>query len=287
MRWLTLVVCVIVSATVAPFARPAYAADSAKKKAIAASILARAALDEGKFGKCADLYREAWMADPATLGYLYSVARCEHKGGRFDAAVRDYEELLKVVGEKPNPMAIKSKKFLTEARAQLAEQKKHEAELLDKARKQAEEDKRKALAAEKAKAAGANAAKSAPVVTKPAGRDGTLQRSLGWVAIGAGIVMAGTAGGLYLVAGSDRKALDGRLDDLKTGKDQKFTQKQARAQADDIAQQKTIAAVIGAASFAAIGGGAYLLYAAPQRTAWTPLVVPTQGGGLVGATIRF
>jgi tetratricopeptide (TPR) repeat protein len=62
--------------------------------------LARAALAEfqaGHYAQSADLYRQAWQADPSHPGYLFGVGRAEQKAGHWQAAIFAYEQLLALV----------------------------------------------------------------------------------------------------------------------------------------------------------------------------------------------
>ena len=47
-----------------------------------------------EYEACAAMYLEAYRLDAKTLGYLYSAARCEHKGGRYNEAIEHYGKVI-------------------------------------------------------------------------------------------------------------------------------------------------------------------------------------------------
>jgi tetratricopeptide (TPR) repeat protein len=80
----------------------------------AAWVLAKAALAEfqaGRYARSAELYGEAWRADPAQPGYLFGVGRAEQKAGHWQAAIAAYERLLTLLPA-ADPIAARARQAL-------------------------------------------------------------------------------------------------------------------------------------------------------------------------------
>jgi len=64
------------------------------EEAAAISVVAHSKSASRDYTLCADLYHQAYALDPKFIGYLYSAARCEQKGGLLDRAEKHYRVVL-------------------------------------------------------------------------------------------------------------------------------------------------------------------------------------------------
>ncbi len=188
-------------------AAPGWAADAVAKQeeAAALSVVAKSKADAGDFAIAAELYQQAFRSDPAELGYLYSAARCWHKAVRWVEAEAAYDDFLKRASA-DHPQRGKALQFVEEvrkakhddaARAKALDELKQEQARLaeERAKLQAQQ-----LQATQAEAARKQAEQdlAAKLAAQGDGKGGSL-RSVGLVAAGAGVVLAGV--GAWLLYG--------------------------------------------------------------------------------------
>lgn len=98
------------------------ASEAANPKA-AVSIARKAveAYETGDHGRSANLYHEAFKADPSQPGYLYSAARAEQIARQYRKAVETYQQFLSL-RDAPVDMSEKARRYLEECRSAQADE---------------------------------------------------------------------------------------------------------------------------------------------------------------------
>lgn len=91
------------------------------KAAVAIARKAVAAYEAGEHNRSADLYHEAYKADPTTPGYLYSAARAEQIARQYPKAAATYQRFL-ALPDTPADMAEKARLYLAECHSAQAEE---------------------------------------------------------------------------------------------------------------------------------------------------------------------
>jgi tetratricopeptide (TPR) repeat protein len=213
----------------------------------ALAVQAGEAETAGQPAKAKQLCLDAFAIVPERSGALFHAGRIAHSQGDADARALLEQYLSVAAADAP---------FRTKATGLLQE--------LD-ARKAADE---------KAKADALAQANAGPPL-------------VGWVVAGSGAAVGITGLALYLMANSDRAALDDKLAKREAGTDQVvgIAYNDARAEADRIASRKSVAAALGGVGLAAAGAGAWLVF--KPKAAPTAVVLPMRNGGLVSVSWRF
>lgn len=148
------------------------------------------------------MYLEADRLDGKTLGYLYSAARCEHKGGRHDQAI---EHDGKVIANAPagDPLVEKSTRHKATCQAAVTRQREEAARAEAAKRRAAEAEARKRAAAEaKRKAEQEAEARRQQAALRARSEADAWRRPTGWATIAVGVAAVG-AGVWMLSTGSD------------------------------------------------------------------------------------
>ncbi len=190
------------------------------ERAAAFSQIAKEEAKKQNYTHCAELYRKAFDIDPATLGYLYSAARCEQKAEQYEAAMRHYDTFLL---RAPPDDALRSKAEGYRAECETAlEAQRRKAQELEQKRKaeQLREAKRAEEARKQREAAQAAAAgpqvKGKPVTSVVSHSVPAWRRPVGWISVAVGVAAVG-AGAFFVQDG--RSTLDKLDSDLKLAKD--------------------------------------------------------------------
>ncbi len=242
---------------------------SASEEAAAISQVAAGKHEAGEFALCGDLYQQAYRKDPTFLGYLFSAARCEQKGGDLDAAERDFRAFL-ARNPKGDKLSDRAEQFL--------------GEVLDARRKTAEKP---ALDPTKPHGEGDLGLKPEPQHPdpKPPLPSGPSHAAAWWTLGGAAALTAG--GALLLASGlqarSDLTAqMSNHTGTLITG----TTPTQARADESSYRGRLGVAAGVLTAAAATVGVGLWLLRDPPSSTSQASLSV-TSGPVPAGAGLAW
>ncbi len=266
------------AATAAPTAQTA-AIKRNPDEAAAVSIVAATKAKAGDFAMCRELFLQAYRLDPAFLGYLYSAARCAHKGGDLDAAERDYRAFVERAAAE-DPMRERADQHLEEIYARRAKQ----VGAGGKATPGDDGSGKAKVDGDGDRGSGGGGSDGGRVtdVDRPLGGRGIAGLGLiggGVAAIGGGVVLA-------LMAVSERDALLGELkpsggNTLVWGQ----SHQDAAAKADTIDGRVRLGVGLGVVGAVLVGGGVYLWLSRPaEATAWR--LLPTPGGVALQAVWR-
>lgn len=210
-----LAVCVALSsALILPSASAAATQAEDAEKAAIISVAARHALDKGDYKLAARLYDEAFGADPATPGYLYSAARARQRGGDIAGAEQQFNQFLKIAPK--SPLAEKVRRRLLEIQSARDKQALESRLAAAEAARKAAEGR---LAAERKAEAARKVAQPAAVTTVSAqvrhgGAAGGVESDLlGWSMVGGGVVLGAVSMVVLVMANSDLAELQSRLPD--------------------------------------------------------------------------
>ncbi len=245
-----------------------------KREAVAASILARSALDKRNYDMAIALYTQAYQLDPDTLGYLFSAGRACHKGGMLAAAEEHYAAFLKKSGKIKSPLVDKARQYLLDVQSQQKAELKRKlaaAEAKVEAIKDHEQETQKTADKETPKATSlaeekGNAIAEATIDAPP------TSNVQAWSITASGTVAGAIAVMFYLDVLDQRRELQGLYDKVNSnGKIMGISYQEAVEKAEDIESANTTAAILGGIGVVATGVGTYmLLQSSPSSVAVHP-----------------
>lgn len=250
---------------------------SKEEEAAALSVVAKKKADDGEFAVAAELYLQAWQTFPKEPGYLYSAARCFHKGGRWDEAEKRYDEFVRTAPS-DHPSHSKALGYRDEVRKVRSDEKVRQQaieRLQQEQARLAEERRRLQLQqaeAKKAQDVQREAAREAQLraAADLRARQGEGRTAAGWSLVGVG-ALAGGLGGWMLWSGlAEAEALRGDLAlvDAKTGKIIGITHREAEAaRASALRSQAIGGTALGLGALAASAGVWLLLDRGKDRAA--------------------
>ena len=242
---------------------------------MAASVLAKEALDQGNNDEAAKLYDRAAKYDPSEPGYLYSAARSKQKAGHLAAAEQDYVNVLKYKAL-PAKLAEKARSHLLEVRSARAARLVAELEAKKKAMNEAPVAPRPAPKPAPATEP-APAAKPAPAPAKAS--------MMPFAILGVGAVVGLTGAGVFAMGISQRSDLDAKLPETGDGT---ILYEDAMVEKSDIETKKTIAAALGGVGVVGIGVGVWMLLSQPETPQSAgPVLSPAFGGRGVAVSFTF
>ena len=249
---------------------PAQAAKLQKQKAMAASIMAKEALDEGKYKEAAAFYDKSFKFDPTEPRYLYSAARAKQKAGMLAAAEKDYAQVLtfKALSAK---LVNKTRSHLLEVRSARAAKLVADLEQQKKAAEKKAADKDKADADKKAAEQKADAAVAS----------GESTSMLAYIAIGGGVALAAGGGILYKVT---KDAWTVAEDDYKKGQ---LTYSELKTKNSETNSRETIGAVMAGVGVAGAAVGVWMMLRPAPTSSSSAMVSPAFGGRGMAFTLRF
>jgi tetratricopeptide (TPR) repeat protein len=240
-----------------------------KREAIAASILARSALDKRNYDMAVTLYMQAYEVDPDTLGYLFSAGRACHKGGKIAAAEKHYAEFLAKSGKTKSALVDKARQYLLDVQSQQKAELKRKlavAEAKVEAIKTADKADKKAAAGGDAPTAPTKEVANAPAAATTATTT-QAPNVLAWSIAGSGVVSGAIAVMLYLDVLDQRSELDALYQQVDAkGKITGISHEEANNKSQDIETTNTTAAILGGIGVAATGLGAYMLLSKPSSS---------------------
>lgn len=218
--WTTLV-AVIATMPASVWAQGQPPALTDAERAAAFSQIAKEEAKKQNYVHCAELYRKAFDIDAATLGYLYSAARCEQKAEQFEAAMRHYDTFL-TRAPADDALRAKAESFREECAAALeAQRRKEQEQKRADEEKRKEEEQRETRRAEEARkrreaAAAAPQVKGKPVTSVVSHPVPAWRKPVGWIGVAVGVAALGA--GAYFVQ-DGRSTLDKLDSDLKQAKE--------------------------------------------------------------------
>jgi len=287
-RWLAAVALTVAFVASVPHAY-AQVKLSKAEEAAALSQAARGKYKEKRFKVCAAMYREAFNTDRSQVGYLYSAALCDQKGGNFTAAERDYRKVLGLVTPE-HPLAAKAQKHAAECQASLVAKQRSDA-----ARRRAEWQ-RKQAAAKRARQARARAAlaaqkrknKAAQLRKLEMAKKPEWQRPVGWGAIAAGMITAGVGGWLIIDGMADIESLQSKLDRTDDAGQINGIHRDDAVTAQDDANTKQLGGGAAIAVGVAIASvGAWMLAPDPVKKGTKTSLAPSANGRGLVMTVQF
>lgn len=246
----------------------ALAGPSTAKRTEAAAIsqVAAAKAAQGKFDLCAELYHQAYRVDPSFLGYLYSAGRCEQKGGKIDAAERDYRAFL-ARAPADDAVAARARAHLDAILEQRAKAPPPEPAQVTPPANDAPAP---AVAPDPPRPAPVPAAATPPPAAIGAGAPvptpADWKRPVGWACVGTGSALL-VAGGAFAVLGwMDRADLQSRLDQRSEGLIVGMTPAEAHAAERDYRGRYALGGILGGVGALAVATGAWMWATAPQTS---------------------
>lgn len=199
------------------------------EEAAAISVVAHSKSNSKDYPLCAELYHQAYVLDPNNLGYLYSAARCEHKGELLERAEKHYRVFLQRSPEDTS-LARRAKNHL-----------KVVIEL------------RKASPPASVKTPPSQSQPSSPLPNATGGESGAL---LGWSLASGALFVA--AGGYLLNQGHQNEgALNDKLSNTSLGYIVGITPEQARSDERGYRTQYTVGGLLVGAGLGAFVAGAW------------------------------
>ena len=224
------------------------------------------AYESGDHVRAAQLYLNAWRADPKTPSYLYSAARAEQASDQPDRAEAHYREFMGKPGADAALIA-KANGFLKDLRQARLNAKAGDAD-------------------QAAHSANPETTAAPPVLVaapQPAPEGAAPLHLAAWTSLGSGAALGIASAVVYLLAANQRSELDKALATRDaSGLIVGTTHAAAVAQTSSIDAKRTASLVLGSVGVAAIAAGVWLWLREPPESV---AIVP--GPGDVGIGIAF
>ena len=296
-----LVAAVSVLVTLPPAPATGAKPDAATRAAMGAMEMAKLLYKEGKYGKAAEFFHQAYAVKPIP-GFLFNAARSEQRVFKLKEARRDFERLLKLeeLDAQTRKRAKMHLKEIAEAEAYAARLKAKAGNAgATAAKRQPEAPKQGALKptpkGERKATIGAKLSvatktpdttqrAAAPAIGKSTAPPSTWHKTVGWPVLGVGVGVVGFGIWSLLAAQGAQAGLDSHINN-ETGKFKStISLQEARADQDAINGQIHTGWIATGVGLGLASAGVWLVTRSPWASA---SLAPMSGGRGVLVTARF